>query len=203
MTIVFQSSSESQSQSAERPLVSPTQTRSPSPSPSSSPNLPAPTDFGPFGGEECKECRIGSVVIDLQSNSSELLPIIVRSPDGEVIGSLFLPQSYANSGFVLEVVFASGLPYFPGDPRTPFDLGNVVFDINLFDSLGRPVTSLPEPITICFTESQSSNNRTQKKDNACLGYFDEAKGKWICEDKCLKGKAGAKCGVTGKAIIPL
>ena len=60
---------------------------------------------------------------------------------------------------MLDVIFATQIPNIPGDPRSPSQLGNAVLDINLYDSNGRSVTFLPEPITICIVEPPSSNKK--------------------------------------------
>ena len=122
------------------------------------PSLIAP--FGPFTGAECSNCRVTSISVELQPiSTSGLIEVILRNPEGEVIGTLYFPESYGSSGFVLDVDFATQIPNIPGDPRSPPQLGNAVLDITLFDSNGRPVTLLPEPITICIVEPSSSNKK--------------------------------------------
>jgi hypothetical protein len=36
-----------------------------------------------------------------------------------------------------------------------------------------------EPVEVCLTVE-----RTHRKENLCLGYFDPSAGKWTCEDTC-------------------
>ena len=79
-------------------------------------------------------------------------------------------------------------------------LSTVVLNITLLDGQGNSITQLNSPLTICLALVKEP----KKGEKLCLGFFDETKAKWRCEDECLTSvtKGNAKidnllCGQTG------
>lgn len=66
-----------------------------------------------------------------------------------------------------------------------------VLDINLYDNFGNLIQPKND-ISICLKSDDGT-----KGDESCLGYFNEIKNKWECEDYCLKEKSNNfLCGET-------
>ena len=69
----------------------------------------------------------------------------------------------------------------PGRSTNQQELVSASINVTLADGRGNPITKLDSALTICLTPSNSSI----KSDDVCLSYYDEEKGRWECEDKCL------------------
>ena len=115
--------------------------------------------------------------------------ILPLSEMGEEVGSLFIPPNLSDK---------PNTTLFIGNAGT--QLGNQellvssVVNITLVSNEGLPITKLDSPLTICLQRSNSS------KEKVCLGYYDESKAKWRCEDLCLTRSNGTDknsfCGRT-------
>ena len=71
------------------------------------------------------------------------------------------------------------------EPPTSSGFNSRVLVLNLFDFYGDQRSSFSDEAEICFTVTAD-----ESRDNQCLGYYDEEKEKWICEDPCLKDDDG-------------
>ena len=60
-------------------------------------------------------------------------------------------------------------------------LASGILEINLFDSQNLAITQLDAPLTVCLALA----SKIKKGERVCLSYYDEQRGKWRCEDKCL------------------
>lgn len=155
-------------------------------------------------------CSMGNTQISLVSNGNNNnnnnndQVIDISTPDGNLIGQIFIPAQLINNGGRVSV------SYFIGDSSSE-RVSSPVFDIELYDAVGNSITILDYPITICLTEDSSSKKKvcifliillsksilTFKKSD-CLGYYNVNKGRWVCEDNCLdKENDDVYCGETG------
>ena len=129
------------------------------------------------------------------NNLTASLLIDLPPINGSMIGSLYIsPEISSRPNGVLMI-----------QPRCrPSTQKSIVISEVLDITLGYPqgiyLTQLDHSLTICFPRPLN----TKKSDKLCLGYFDEDKSKWKCEDKCLtvpgKGSSGGDhvvCGETG------
>ena len=60
-------------------------------------------------------------------------------------------------------------------------LASTALNITFWDGQNRSITQLDKPLTVCL----SPTLKPKKGDKVCLSYYEERKGKWICEDECL------------------
>jgi hypothetical protein len=58
--------------------------------------------------------------------------------------------------------------------------GFPVLEITLLDLFGNEITSFEDPVLICFNLLDEF-----ELNNACLAFFDEREGSFVCEDNCL------------------
>merc|ERR1712137_340144 len=117
-------------------------------------------------------------------SNEAFIPLTLSS--GEVVGSVRVPPGVVGSGaFSLDVSFVIGVD------SSVSNTGDIVLDINLQDTYGIRQSRLEEEITICL--QQPNVNR----DEACLGYYDIPRSRWICEDPCLQSHGDSVCGTSG------
>ena len=159
--------------------------------------------------DEANSCDTGGILISFvtsapippgSSPSSTLsrgaipTPFVVNlvTDQGVTVGSVSLPSSVTDSGGQLQANFVSvnSTSLLPN----PGGVGAVILDLSLTDANGEAVYQLQEPIQICFDAP------TDKKGNIggslCLGFFDERKNRWRCQDPCLEQQNGTFCGQT-------
>jgi len=99
----------------------------------------------------------------------------VVDEDGNPIIVVTIPDGFSEDDYTLSI--------------TP--QGNGGADITLRDTLNNDISSLPANLEICLTS-------TSKKEDLCLGYLNEATGRWECEDPCVEqDQNGLFCGTTG------
>jgi hypothetical protein len=121
--------------------------------------------------------------------------------ESQAVGAIYVPPNLINRPNTTLII-----SYSPGAPsNSNQQVASTVLNITLLDSRNNTITQLDSPLTICLAQS----NGTKKGEKECLGYFDENKSKWRCEDKCLsnirnKGdkakereKGNIVCGQTG------
>ena len=123
------------------------------------------------------ESRSAGFQVILEEVSSNQLEELV-SPSGQLVGVLSVPPNLSNQANSTLIVTLSNLG--TGNSSNSRPLYSDSLNITLLDSQGNSITQLDSPLTICL----SLGNNT-KKGNVCLGYYDEASGKWRCEDRCL------------------
>ena len=71
------------------------------------------------------------------------------------------------------------------EPPTPDQFNSLVIQLDLFDLEGNELVSFNSDAEICF-----SVKKDEARSNQCLGYYDEDKNRWLCEDPCLKENNG-------------
>lgn len=146
------------------------------------------------------------VVVPVSSPRVTLGPTLVGAPppctscDGD--GTSF-PVPPTNNGGDYQVVDENGNPIvvvtvpdgFSQDDYTlsitPQNGGGA--EITLRDSLDNEISTLPADLQICLSSQDNRN-----KEDLCLGYLNEATGRWECEDPCVEqNQDGLFCGSTG------
>jgi len=105
------------------------------------------------------------------------------SADNQPVGVVRIPDQ--TETLELTILLASSLNASNEDLRD-----GVVAEITLQDASGQEITSFDQPLTICLAPEQATT------DGACLSYYDESTGEWVCQDKCLKEENGLLCGET-------
>ena len=105
------------------------------------------------------------------------------------IGTIYIPSDITKGGGTLLITFVTDLPE-TNDPRS-HDLGSTLVDLTLLDENGRSVHNLPDTVKICLKEEKSF-----KKDSACLSFYDEKREDWHCQDDCLESSSSGYCGTT-------
>lgn len=118
-------------------------------------------------------------------------------PDGRVVGSVEVPaqmverDAQADSTMRMETSSMDrSARMVNGGQR----IGSAVTDITLMSLSQGAITKLNEPLVICLETDEKS--AVSKKD-MCLGYYNEDKSEWECEDRCVKEKDNTFCGSTG------
>ena len=111
----------------------------------------------------------------------------------EGVAALFIPPDLSNQDNTILTVFTSCNTVF-GTPS----IVSTIINVSLVDGAGNSIDQLESPLTICFSRLNIS-----RSGEVCLGYFDERRTKWICQDKCLQrstSKAGVEllCGDTDR-----
>lgn len=135
---------------------------------------------------ECESCEFGSIRVFTEGSGSEEHQIVTLSlSSGEIIATLLVPNSYIDYGYIaLHIIFVSNIPQ-----RGNIEFGNTILDITLYDEFGNSISELPKPMRICLREEKHDGN-------TCLGFFDETRGRWKCEEDCLERENGNYCGET-------
>lgn len=75
------------------------------------------------------------------------------------------------------------------EPPSTNQFNSLVLQLNLFDEDGAELDSFNSDAEICF-----SVKNDEARSKQCLGYFDEDRNRWVCEDPCLKENNGLLCG---------
>mmetsp|Transcript_855 Transcript_855/g.3125 ORF Transcript_855/g.3125 Transcript_855/m.3125 type:complete len:983 (-) Transcript_855:50-2998(-) len=66
-----------------------------------------------------------------------------------------------------------------------------IFDITIFDRNGDVVRSFGRDLEICI-----ATPALDQADDICLGFFDEGKQEFVCEDPCVEEEDDQLCGTT-------
>ena len=114
----------------------------------------------------------------------------LQSPNGGIVGSLVIPDGLTNQlETTLYITIVTNVPR--NLSGQDFGAGTILNIVLVNNANGELITELEAPLTICFAANKT-------KGNQCLGYFDEKKSKWKCEDKCLlrSKKDKSLCGQT-------
>ena len=98
------------------------------------------------------------------------------SLDKGLVGALFVPPNLSNQDNTTLITSYTGT----SDSNQP-GLVSSILNITLSDGQGNAITQLDSPLTICLAYP----NSTKKDQKVCLGYYDENRNKWKCEDECL------------------
>lgn len=99
----------------------------------------------------------------------EVRGMVATLPEG-VTGTLTVRETPLRPG-------AMGMPSLP-----------TVYDVD-----GNEISLLDNSVAICL---QGTLTDDELNDTACLGYYDEERGMWQCEDECLEQRGGLVCGNT-------
>jgi hypothetical protein len=99
---------------------------------------------------------------------------VVRSADGRA--TFLVPPGAVSRPTPLSIARAE-------DPTGAAALASEVYEI------GPSGASFSERATVCLAASADPGG-------ACLGFYDEGRGKWTCEDECLQEKGDHLCGTT-------
>lgn len=101
-----------------------------------------------------------------------------------------------DSGAVLSVP-PGALPFDATATIKTFDTSEVdaprtseIVEITLHDADGDEISQLDGPATLCLKAD------TSKAGDSCLGFYDEEKKTWGCQDECLKEHDDMLCGDT-------
>jgi hypothetical protein len=145
-------------------------------------------------GTECPSCEFSEAVVEPSNiTTSRTVLLDLNSSAGDLLGSLFIPPTLSNAvNTTLSVI------YTPSVPRnfSAQSIAGAILDINLIDSNGVSVTQLDSPLTICL----ATPNKTKNTKGICLSFYNEAKAKWQCVDRCLTrpdaNDDGLFCGQT-------
>ena len=121
----------------------------------------------------------------VKENSLTSSTISVEDDNGNAFATIVIPAGVGPG--ILQVLWTQG-----GSSNA--HLGATILDVTFYDTNNKSVTLPDSPIIICIREDLSNPRK------ACLGFYDEVRGKWECEDKCLKKKKGSSefCGSTGE-----
>jgi hypothetical protein len=65
--------------------------------------------------------------------------------------------------------------------------------LTIYDVDGNEISALDNNVEICFRGTLTEG---QLNDTACLGYYDESRGAWGCQDECLEQRGDMVCGKT-------
>ena len=180
--------------STESFVSSPSSSSSPSPSitsessqtptqSSTQSTTPTPTKLLPVGQKTININDIPS-----QSNTNKILYIPLPSTSSSVSRNVFyqdqviIPE-FAPSG--IEIIVDDPNPDIYYSSNNIQFVSSIVVNINLIDGSN----NLGGSVEICFKSNSNS-------DQVCLGYLDESKNEWVCEDECPDEKNGFYCGKT-------
>ena len=114
------------------------------------------------------------------------IPIIVGGPDGDEVGTIYIPPNAVPPGSVINIDQPDS------DVIDNERVRSVVFDVSVegFSSF-----RLSSKARICLDVGPR-----QRAKDLCLGFFNEQKGEWECEDECTKDEnlnnKRAVCGKT-------
>ena len=138
----------------------------------------------------CTTCEFFTIIIDVSNRTRDRIDVDMISPfSGVSFGAISIPSGLSDRPLsTLTIQVTSGIP-----ANFSRQLGGINLDITLLDSRGNLVTELDDPLTICLPRQK----KAARKDS-CLGYFEEKKSRWKCEDTCLANKAEKSllCGET-------
>jgi len=113
--------------------------------------------------------------------------------------SFLIPPSALQTPKEFRLEYPSRSPSISSLPADVFS-----FDASLYDpATDSYVTQFEPPVTITAQMQWSPN----QADPLCLGYFDESKNTWTCQDECLRQGDQTLCGKTDHfstfALTPL
>jgi hypothetical protein len=114
-------------------------------------------------------------IVDTDINHFISFPNIADLPDSSGSVSIKLPSDQTTNQLIVKQPSSSTQSSISKD-----QLRSVIIDVSLAQDL--PKGSMKAQICLEYTNQQ---NGESDKD-LCLGYFDEQKKEWICEDSCLK-----------------
>ena len=180
----------------ESPLPSPSQLRSSSRSSEQTPELLATPTSSPTtsnyssptirNSRNCVEDTGSVILVDNDLLMSSGFPLCSRTEDR--VDALLLAARLTDRPSLMSVATRNEFN------ATGQQLLSQILDIVLEDDQGI-ITRLDSDLTICLRQ-ENGTKKTERR--ACLSYYDERKGKWICEDSCLATtKDGLLCGKTG------
>lgn len=118
--------------------------------------------------------------------------IDIRVDDGRVVGTITVPPGLVESDPDEAIVLQAGTVFIDMANRILDDnqmLGSVITDITLESSTQGRIRKLAQKLTICLEDVEEDQEK-------CLGYYNEKKERWECEDRCLKKKGNNYCGET-------
>lgn len=113
--------------------------------------------------------------------------VVITDGDGEAVGTVTVTEGDGDTVIV-----------GPGDSAAEDALeeerirvGSSVVEIFLFDPSGAPVQPT-NSVEVCL----KVEDKNRAEEEGCLSFFDEATGRWVCEDPCLDLDGDLACGDT-------